>query len=89
MSTVCINDSNKPNEIKLSNWVIKDRDYTIIATAKIFSTNELAFKLAEVDTQCPEYPYYKASRFAIAQEDLVKLTEHEEVLVETFIEELV
>lgn len=82
VETVCISDQNKPNEIKQINWVKKGQKYTIIATAKMIITGELGFKLAEIDTECPEYPYYKANRFAINQDDLWKLTEHEENTIE-------
>jgi hypothetical protein len=88
---ICINDSHFSNEIKPINRPKKGQEYTIIATARMIITNELGFKLAEISTECPEYPYYKASRFAFKQEDLdklfvveeeVNLEELEEILTE-------
>lgn len=86
VTTICINDSQFPNEIKTINRTKKGQEYTIIATARMIITGELGFKLAEIDTECPEYPYYKASRFAISQDDLEKLGEHEEVVLENIFE---
>jgi predicted secreted protein len=86
VKTTCINDSHFPNEIKSINRPKKGQEYTIIATARMIITNELGFKLAEIDTECPEYPYYKATRFAISQEDLDKLTVHEEIVLEDIFE---
>jgi hypothetical protein len=40
------------------------------------------FQLAEVSISNPEFWGYKATRFAIAQDDLVALGEHEEVELE-------
>jgi hypothetical protein len=57
VSTTCIDASHKPEAIKTINWVKKGQEYTIIATARMIITNELGFKLAEIDTECPEYPY--------------------------------
>lgn len=85
IDAICINDSGKPNEIKQSNWIVKDKIYTIIAAAKMVISNELAFKLKEVDTDCPEYPFYKASRFTIKEDDFFKLGS---VRVEMELEEL-
>lgn len=72
---VCIDDSNKPNEIKSINWIKKGNKYHVIATFKVFFTGELGFMLAELSTECPEYPTYKASRFAFQVENLEKLTQ--------------
>lgn len=62
---ICVNDSGKPNEIKQSNWIVKDHVYNIIAVSHMIISNELGYKLAEIDTDCPEYPFYKASRFLL------------------------
>ncbi len=86
VSTTCINSSGKPNEIKQSEWVKKDQRYTIIATAKNKITNELMFQLAEISISNPEYWGYKATRFAISQEDLDKLNVHEEIVLEDIFE---
>ena len=84
---VCINDSHYPNEIKASNRPKKGQEYTIIATAKMIITGELGVKLAEIDTGLAEYPYYKASRFAIREEDIPKLGEIQEIDIEELLEE--
>lgn len=90
VEVLCLDASNKPNEIKISNWIVKDRKYTVIATAKIFATNELGYKLAEVDTECPEYPFYKSTRFGLKAEDLQKLFKiQEDIDIEKLLEETV
>lgn len=87
----CIDDKNRPNEIKISNWVVKDREYHVIATAKNPITNQLMFKLAEIDTGCPEYWGYRSDRFSFNEEDIHTLFEvQEEVdLSELEMEELI
>lgn len=85
--TFCVDDRNKPNEVKSSEWIKKGQEYTIIATARNKITNELMFQLAEVSISNPEYYGYKATRFAIAQDDLVALGEHEEVELEDLYKE--
>jgi hypothetical protein len=70
---VCIDDSARPNEIKQINWIKKEQEYTVIATAKNPITNDLMFQLAEVSTECQEYWGYKSTRFAFRQEDLDRL----------------
>jgi hypothetical protein len=80
VKTLCVDDKNKPNEVKSSEWVKKGQEYTIIATARNKITNELMFQLAEISISNPEFWGYKATRFAIAKDDLVALGEH--VLVE-------
>ena len=73
ISALCLDASHKPGEIKNSNWLIKDKEYTVIATVKIFATGELCFILNEVDTGCPEYVGYRATRFGVKPEDIEKL----------------
>jgi hypothetical protein len=88
VKTVCIDAANKPNEIKISNWVVKDREYTIIATARMIMSNELGYKLAEIDTECPEYPYYRSTRFGINIKDVEKLFKiQEDINVEELLTE--
>jgi hypothetical protein len=45
------------------------------------------FQLAEVSISNPEFWGYKSSRFAIAQDDLLALNEHEEVELEDLYKE--
>lgn len=87
----CIDDSNKPNEIKQINWVKRKNIYHVISVAKVLITGELAFELAEISTECPEYPRYKARRFRWRAEDTHKLFKvQEEVdLTEIFQEEYI
>lgn len=65
MKVICINDSDRPNDIPLSKWVKKDQVYTVIEVAKLsMQSGKLGFKLAEINLDgCFPYLYYAASRF--------------------------
>jgi hypothetical protein len=62
---VCINDSDKPEDIPSSKWVKKDQIYTVIEVSKMrMQGNKLGFKLAEINLDsCFPYQYFASSRF--------------------------
>lgn len=66
MRVICINDSDKPNDIPLSKWVKKDEVYTVIEIARLnMQAGMLGFKLEEINLDdCFPYRYFAASRFA-------------------------
>ena len=74
---LCIDDTNRPNEIPMSNWIQKGFKYHIIHVY----FNELSqcngAELAEVKIPANSRPYtaYKLSRFAFKEEDLERLKE--------------
>ena len=64
---ICINDTNKPNEIPNSQWVKKGSIYTVTKISKMNIQNGiLGFELAEINLDgCAPYKYYAAERFGV------------------------
>jgi hypothetical protein len=64
---ICINDSNKPNDIPSSQWVKKGQIYTVTKVVKLkIQGDKIGFELAEVNLDgCAPYLYYAAERFGI------------------------
>ena len=62
---VCIDASNKPNDIPNNKWVKKDETYTVVNAEFMNMQNRLlGFELAEIDlTGCFPYTRFVASRF--------------------------
>jgi hypothetical protein len=77
--TICIDDSNRPNEIPVGYWVIKENFYNITRVFKMVNQgNILGVELKEINLEnlknCP-YNCFKLSRFAINLNDLDKFIE--------------
>lgn len=74
---VCVNDADKPNEIPLSKWVVKEEIYHIIEISNHPLQGGIhGCKLQEVNLNgCEPFEYYKLDRFAIFEEDLEKFME--------------
>lgn len=64
---ICINDSNKPNEIPNSQWVKKGSIYTVTKVSRmLIQGGIIGFELAEINLDgCAPYKYYSAERFGI------------------------
>lgn len=62
MKVLCIDDSNKPSEIKPQNWIKKDSVYNVVYIFKDVLSNIISFELKEVK---PDEPYrgYLCNRF--------------------------
>jgi hypothetical protein len=73
MPVVCINDSNKPAEIPVNKWVIKNEIYTVV---KIINTmdNKKGFILKELPLGEDTFPYdsFNPMRFVPATELLIQ-----------------
>ena len=63
MKVKCIDDSHRPEDISLSNWIKKNEEYTVSRVIKINMTGDLAFELEEVATGSPLYAGYNVKRF--------------------------
>lgn len=65
MIVICINDSNRPNEIPASKWIKKGNEYTIIDTIKCnVQGGKRALIFEEIDlTGCEPYKGFDESRF--------------------------
>lgn len=89
MLVECIDDKFKPNDIPLSQWVVKGREYTVIGVFKMNMQNGiLGYELAEINLNgCAPYKYYAASRFRVKElKPEVEVTEkvEQEELEEAF-----
>lgn len=64
---ICINDSNKPNDIPNSQWIKKGSIYTVTKVARMVVQGGITgFELAEVNLDgCAPYKFYAADRFGI------------------------
>ena len=65
---VCIDDTNKPNDIPLSKWIKKGITYTVIEVSKMsIQGGMLGFKLSEIniDEYFP-YQYFAARKIGRA-----------------------
>jgi hypothetical protein len=74
---LCINDSDRPNEIPISKWVKMNEFYHVIYTVTVLPQRELAFHLSEINLTENELPYeyFLAKRFAFNKKDLPDLLE--------------
>ena len=83
LKVVCINNSNRPNEIRLCNWPRLDTEYTVVKMKRSIITSEKFFELEEIKPDSP-YGGYKVERFGVDISDILKLIE-EKVLEEELI----
>lgn len=74
---ICINDKNKPKEIKDSKWLKEGEKYNVIFSVVVLPQKQLAFLLSEIELTKDELPYeyFLAYRFGFTQENLLKLIE--------------
>lgn len=79
----CLDAANKPNDIPTSQWVVKNREYTVIELVKCRVQNGLlGFRLAEINLDgCFPYSFYSASRFGITQEELERMIKEKKITV--------
>ena len=69
MVCICINDSQRPNDIPTSKKKKKGQEYTVISVWKMnMQGGILGFELAEINLDgCAPYKYYAANRFRIKE----------------------
>lgn len=81
MKVICTDDSFRPNEISIKNWVVKNNIYTVVKMCISKITNDRYFVLEEIQ---PESPYggYNIKRFGIAPEDIDELVKKDELQLE-------
>ena len=74
---ICIDATNKPNDIPNNKWLKKNQEYHVIYTITVLPQRQLAFHLAEIelDETCYPYQYFLANRFAFTEENLLLLME--------------
>ena len=78
---ICIDDSNKPNDITNKNWVVKNNKYTVVKMCNSKLTGDKYFVLEEIQ---PESPYggYNINRFGVDINDLEELVKEKELELE-------
>lgn len=86
MKLICINDSDRPNEIPISKWIKKGNQYTAIKFNKMnMQGGILGVQLEEIDlSDCFPHTHFLASRFL----PLEPLKEKESENIEELEEEL-
>lgn len=82
---VCIDDTNRPNDIPTSRWIKRGQEYTVTKVAKLLvQGGMLGFKLAEINIdEFFPYQFFASRRFAIllapeqlwAEQELSRLLE--------------
>jgi hypothetical protein len=77
IEAICIDATNKPNDIPNNKWLVEGEIYHIIYTTTVLPQQKLAFHLAEIslDESCHPYEYFLSTRFAIMEEDIEALEE--------------
>lgn len=71
MIIICTDISNKPNDVRDSNWLKLGEQYTVVKLLKSVITGEQFYELAEVKPDSP-YGGYKVTRFAIPESEILK-----------------
>lgn len=82
MKVICINDSHRPNEISIKNWVVKGQVYTVVKMCISKLTNDKYFVLDEISTGNALYGGYNIKRFSIAPEDIDEFVKKDELQLE-------
>ena len=83
MKAVCIDSSNKPKKIPISEWITEVTTYTITRIFRMgLEKNKFGVLLKEVQLSSQSFPYelYDAARF-LPLDILANMKEEEEVTV--------
>ena len=74
---ICIDDKNRPLEVPVSKWVVKEQEYHITHVYHQYQQKGIkGVELAEFDiSDCVPYNCYRLDRFAFTEENLLKLIE--------------
>jgi len=83
MKVLCIDNSNKPNEIRTSNWIKLKQEYNVVKIKRNRLTNEEFFELEEIKPDAP-YGGYKVTRFSFDLTELLDLVKSKEIPEEVF-----
>jgi hypothetical protein len=84
ISVICIDDSNRPNEVPITRWLELHQEYTIIKVMIMKVQGGLAgVKLEEInnDDLFP-WTYFRADRFGQTEEQLMEYIKNKELEVE-------
>ncbi len=76
---ICTDDTHRPNEISIKNWVVKGQTYTVVKMCISKLSNDKYFVLDEISTGDPLWGGYNVKRFSIAPEDIDELIKEKEL----------
>lgn len=79
---ICIDDTHRPNEISIKNWVIKGNVYTVVKMCVSKLTGDKYFVLNEITTMNPLYGGYNIKRFGVDINDLEEKIKEKELELE-------
>lgn len=79
---VCIDDSNKPNDISNKCWVKKNNKYTPIKLVTCKLDEKQFFVLEEIQPDNPIYGGYNINRFGVDIADILEMIEKGELVEE-------
>lgn len=70
-AVICIDASNKPNDIPNSKWVKKGEIYTVIRVVKLpLQGMAIGYELEEIDLKdCFPYQFFSSNRFGVLMRD--------------------
>ena len=80
---ICIDATNKPNEISQLCWLKKGEEYTIVKLCVNALSKDQYFVLEEIHPDNPLYGGYNVKRFGISQDyikELIEAGKFEEIL---------
>lgn len=72
---ICIDDTNKPNDIPLSKWIKKGEKYHVTDVKACITQNVFGFTLHEkpLDNTCFPYQHFISTRFQFEKDNVQKL----------------
>ena len=88
MKVICINNSNKPNNIPDSEWIKKDEIYTVTSVKAMgLQPGKFGYLLKEIQLSELSFPYelYDADRFIPLNNPFLK--QQKQTVSETVVEE--
>lgn len=79
---ICTDDTHRPNEISIKNWVIKGNVYTVVKMCVSKLTGDKYFILDEITTGNGLYGGYHIRRFGVDINDLEEKIKEKELELE-------
>jgi hypothetical protein len=67
MKVICIDDSHRPAEVPVNQWIKKGEEYTVIKVVNCLGQGIKGYELAEVKINAALYKYFAASRFRLVE----------------------
>lgn len=71
IKVICIDDSNRPPDVPLTNWIKKEQEYTVVRVGMNKLTQDEYFVLQEIHPT-PPYGGYKVNRFRLPHPEAIE-----------------